>query len=122
MSRLHRYCWRHMTNVTCCGWICALLLCAMATAPASTPQTTEKPLKATRLLALAAGDALSENVVTLVKTPGLAFKPSEQYLKQLAEAGANVQVLNVVSKPTVHIETEGQAEDTKQEPQILAHL
>jgi len=103
-------------------WACffVLSLCAIATTLAATPQKTQKPLESTRLIALIAGDALPESVIALVKAHGLAFKPSELYLKQLAEAGANVQELDVVSKAVVHADME--AEDFKQESQILAHL
>src|ERR1700730_6222962 len=117
MSRLQVNSGGTMTKAIRCEWVCVLFLCAMA---AAAPQTAQKPLRGTRLLALVAGNVLPENVVALVKARGLAFKPTEHYLEQLGQAGATSAVLNVVGNAKVQAETE--VEEPMREPQILAHL
>jgi tetratricopeptide (TPR) repeat protein len=52
-------------------------------------QTSRPPLKDRELVALVAGNALSENVVHEIKTRGLAFRPSDSYQTLLTTAGAD---------------------------------
>lgn len=89
--------------------VCAsilLLVCSTITA-SSTPQKTNKPLTATTLLALLAGNALPENVVQAIDTRGLAFGPDWEYRKQLVEAGATAEVLTAISRAKVQSSEQG---------------
>jgi len=64
-------------------------LCAAAAVSAPIPQAAREPLGAATLLALVTGNALPENVVAAIETDGLAFKPTEEYRRQLREAGGD---------------------------------
>lgn len=80
----------------------ALSLCGFAAVLADLPQNVKSPLDATTLVALVAGAALAENIVSIVSSRGLTFTPTRDYLAQLTTAGATPKVLNAVSKATVH--------------------
>lgn len=61
-------------------------------------QENNKPLVDSELLALVAGNVLSENVVHEIESRGLAFRPTDAYRSQLATAGADAHVLTALSK------------------------
>src|ERR1700676_5382847 len=56
-------------------------------------QSAREPLTDSELMALVAGNALSENIVHEIALRGLAFRPGDQYRSQLAAAGGDAAVL-----------------------------
>ena len=73
-----------------------LILLSLTCVTISTAQEKIQPLKAGTLVALVAGDALSENVVHEIATRGLAFRPSDEFRFQLTVAGADGRVLEAL--------------------------
>jgi tetratricopeptide (TPR) repeat protein len=66
-------------------------------------QTAAKPVSKSELLALVAGNALSENIVRVVQTRGLSFRVDEAFKRQLSTAGADINLLTAVaSARTIH--------------------
>ena len=90
-----------MTRPMRYGFVAALSFCLLPAAGSAMPQAQKKPLDATTLLALVAGNALPENIVAILGTRGLAFTPTEGYKTQLSTAGATAEVLRAVNKATV---------------------
>src|ERR1700741_1536152 len=85
MPRFLKPCLAVLTLVSLCG----------STGYAQTPG---KPLTKGQLLALVAGNALSENVVRHVGVEGIGFRPSAEYRSLLVGAGADVAVLGAYDK------------------------
>jgi tetratricopeptide (TPR) repeat protein len=77
---------------------CLILAILGICAPFSFAQATHDPLSERELLALVAGNALSENVVHYIEDRGLAFRPSDQFRSFLTEAGADARVLAALNK------------------------
>lgn len=100
-----------------CMLVSSIYMCAVIVT--SVTAAEKKPLDATKLLALVAGNALPENIVTEVTAGGLSFTPSEEYRAQLTEAGATNEVLKSVSQAKVRA---GEEEATKKEQQSWPHL
>jgi tetratricopeptide (TPR) repeat protein len=98
---------------------CLLLVlsicCASVVTRAAEP--TLKPIQASELLALVAGNALPANVVHEIDTRGLNFHPDDAYRTLLKKAGADATTLAAMDKARV---AEG-AED-KPEIDLLQHL
>jgi len=51
-------------------------------------QATREPVTDSELMALVAGNALSENIVHEIATRGLTFRPNDQYRSLMTTAGA----------------------------------
>ena len=76
---------------------CLLLAILAFCAPLSFAQADHDPLSERDLLALVAGNALSENIVHDIETRGLAFRPDDQFRSFLTEAGADPRVMAALS-------------------------
>ena len=83
-------------------------------------QTAQKPVTDSELMALVAGNALSENIIYQMTTRGLAFHPDAIYKTQLKSAGADAIVLGSLDKAKV--ETRSQAEEGPTELELITHL
>jgi len=83
-------------------------------------QENNKPLADSELLALVAGNVLSENVVHEIDSRGLAFRPDDTYRFQLTTAGADAHVLTALSKAKTSVPS-GSAEK-KSSSELLQHL
>jgi len=83
-------------------------------------QTAQKPLTDSELMALVAGNALSENIVYQVTTRGLAFHPDAIYKTQLKSAGGDALVLSSVDKAKVV--ARARAEEGPSELEVITHL
>src|SRR6266702_6472888 len=57
-------------------------------------KSTSRPLRKSEILALVAGDVLSENIVYEIRSNGLSFTPDETYRSLLKAAGADVKVFS----------------------------
>jgi tetratricopeptide (TPR) repeat protein len=67
-------------------------------------QTDSKPLTKSELLALVAGNALSENVIHDVQIRGIAFRANDAFKVQLSAAGASPELFTAVaSAKTSHV-------------------
>jgi len=66
-----------------------------------TAQGHPKPLQSGELLALVAGQSLSENVVFEIRSDGLAFVPDQTYTNQLKAAGANDAILAALKQAKI---------------------
>ena len=66
-------------------------------APSVYCQTSVKPVAKSELLALVAGNALSENIVHEVQTRGLSFRVDDAFKRQLSTAGADANLLAAVA-------------------------
>jgi tetratricopeptide (TPR) repeat protein len=80
-------------------------------------ESTSKPLHASELLALVAGDALPANVVHEINARGLSFHPDDAYRALLKKAGAEATALAAMDRAKI---TEGSEE--KPEIDLLQHL
>jgi tetratricopeptide (TPR) repeat protein len=80
-------------------------------------EPTSKPLQASELLALVAGDVLPANVAHEINARGLSFHPDDAYRTLLKRAGAEATVLAAMDKAKV---TEGSEE--KPEIEWLEHI
>lgn len=83
-------------------------------------QDAKKPLTGSELLALVAGNALSENVAHEIDSRGLAFPLNDAYRSQLTAAGADAHVLAALGKA----KTAGPSANgaTASSPELLQHL
>jgi tetratricopeptide (TPR) repeat protein len=81
----------------------AILVLVLATTLSFTvgAQTNSHPVTASELLALIAGESLDQNVVHLVESRGLAFRPTDQYRSLLTTAGVNPSVLDALKRATI---------------------
>jgi TolA-binding protein len=80
-----------MRAVACRIWIIFAIFGLYA--PLAFGQATKEPLSDRELLALVAGNALSENIVHEIEARGLAFHPGEQFRSLATEAGADSRVI-----------------------------
>jgi tetratricopeptide (TPR) repeat protein len=88
--------------------------------PLSFGQTTKEPLSERELLALVAGNALSENIVHEIETRGLEFPPGDQFRLLVTEAGADSRIiaaLNSAKTSSASAPAENDAEN-----KLLQHL
>src|SRR6266478_7783270 len=83
-------------------------------------QEKPKPLAHRELLALVAGNALSENIVHEVQSRGLAFRPTDGYRSHLTDAGADAHILAELDKTTIF--NQPAAAETKESSELLQHL
>jgi tetratricopeptide (TPR) repeat protein len=95
------------------------LLCSACNIHGQSPDVKPHPLKASELLALAAGSALPENIVHRITSDGLAFKPDQNYLGLLKSAGADESTLSALTTANV---TVAAAPDADSGPELLRHL
>src|SRR5271169_2067537 len=109
-----------MASVMRFAFVCFLSLWLFAVVVRAMPQNARRPLEATTLVALVAGNALPENIVTEVGKRGLAFAPTEGFKTQLATAGAAPDVLRAISKATVRLRA--QHDNPKLEAEGRQHL
>jgi tetratricopeptide (TPR) repeat protein len=79
------------------------------------------PLTDSELLALVAGNALSENIVRQLNSRGLAFRPTDPYQSLLQTAGADAALIVAVAKATNTRSGQGAANDRSRDP-LLQHL
>ena len=88
--------------------------------PAAQNQTSRKPVTRSELIALVAGNALSENIVHEIQSRGISFTPAEDYKSLLTMAGADPVVLTALSaaKATANQGTAESQSDTD----LLRHL
>lgn len=85
-----------------------LAVCVFGLSAVGNPQNANASFDATTLVALVAGDALPENIVSAVKKHGLSFTPTAQFKTQLSDAGATSEILEAVSKATVAAANDGE--------------
>jgi tetratricopeptide (TPR) repeat protein len=89
--------------------------------PQAAPTASAKaPLADRELMALAAGNALSENIVRQIKARGLAFLPSDQYRSLLQDAGAEPALMAALANAKV-VGTAQNANDRTQD-KLVQHL
>jgi tetratricopeptide (TPR) repeat protein len=98
----------------------SVLLLVFGFAMLATAQEKPQPLADRELLALVAGNALSENIVHEIQSRGLAFRPTDGYGSQLTDAGADSRVLAALGKATVSNQPAAAA--TKESSELLQHL
>jgi hypothetical protein len=68
-----------------------ILLIAFSSICFGCAHNSKRSLADRELLALVAGNALSENIVQEIDSRGLAFRPTDGYRSQLADAGAGAR-------------------------------
>ena len=71
----------------------AIILILGACTWSANAQVAREPLGDSELMALVAGNALSEDIVHEIAARGLAFRPGEQYLSLLTTGGGDALVL-----------------------------
>jgi superkiller protein 3 len=98
----------------------AILVAAVFFAALAHSQPKNPPLREAELLALVAGNALSENIVHEIASRGLAFRATDAYLAQLTDAGAGAPVLSALGKATLSVQPE--SSENKPSPALLQHL
>src|SRR6266404_1347425 len=97
-----------------------LLTLLVVLLPAARSQTSRKPVTRSELIALVAGNALSENIVHEVQSRGIAFTPAEDYKSLLRDAGADPAVIAAVNAAKV---TSRQATpESQSDTDLLKHL
>ena len=84
-------------------------------------QMKRQPLTDSELLALVAGNELSENIVQQIKLRGLAFRPKEQYGALIQTAGGDAAVMTALQNATISDTGEPDQNDAAKE-QLLKHL
>jgi tetratricopeptide (TPR) repeat protein len=97
-----------------------ILLAFSSCAGLAGAQEKRIPLNKSELLALVAGNALSENIAHEIESRGLAFQATDTYRFQLATAGADARVLAALGKAT--ISSSNEAADDKDSAELLQHL
>jgi len=98
----------------------AIVLAGFSLAVPMYCQQKDTALKSTELLALVAGNALSENVVHEITSRGVAFRLTDTYLSQLSDAGADAPILSALGKATVTAPPE--SSESKPSSELLQHL
>ena len=96
-------------------FLAALLL----SIPAKASETSPRPLRQTELLALVAGNALPENIVSEIRTRGVAFRQDAAFRTQLTTAGATPSILSALDKAKSSAAT---APEDKPDPALLQHI
>lgn len=107
-----------MSNVFLRGLVAAIALLAI-TPGRTTADQKHKPLQQIELMALVAGNALSEDIVHEITTDGLAFHPDDAYRAALKEAGADSTVLKALGQSSVTL-VDGQ--EDRANSGVLKHL
>ena len=82
-----------------CGSVCSLIFLSLSLSAFA--QTSQKPLHASEVLALQAGNVLPASLVHEIGRRGLSFHPDESYRAQLKKAGANEAVLAALNQANV---------------------
>ena len=102
--------------------ICFLAALAMIAllAPHLRAQAAKPAMKDVEVMALVAGNALSEDIVAEIKSHGLAFQPSEQYESLIATAGGAGLVLGAIKGAKVSPEANGELREDSIE--LLQHM
>src|SRR5260370_9954959 len=72
------------------------------------------------LIALVAGNSLSENVVQEIKSRGLIFRPSDQFRSLVTEAGGDTRILAALGNAGTAAGAAGAGNDAS--GQLLPHL
>src|ERR1700722_11049472 len=67
-------------------------------APLAFAQDSPKPLSGSELMALVAGNSLSETIVQEIGAKGLSFHPDAKYRSLLSDAGADAPILAEIDK------------------------
>jgi tetratricopeptide (TPR) repeat protein len=98
----------------------AILFLLCGCSPFARTQGPKKPLAGDELLALVAGEALSENIVHDIESRGLAFIPSEAYRSEITTAGADARVLAALK--TARVSESPVGAGNKQDTEMLHHL
>src|SRR6266403_2805217 len=83
-------------------------------------QAAKDPLTDTKLIALVAGGALSEDIVHEIESRGLAFRPNDQYQSLINTAGSDALVL--VALKNAKIGNPAKRTKTNGADQLLQHL
>ena len=78
---------------------------------------TPRPLRASQVMALEAGKALSSNLVHDIRERGLSFTPDEEFLQLMVRAGADANVLSALKAAKVD-----SAGEVKPDKQLLQQL
>jgi tetratricopeptide (TPR) repeat protein len=97
-----------------------VLFIACSCVSLASAQDRRKPATDSELLALVAGNALSENIVHEIESRGLSFHPTNEYRDKLTAAGADPRVLAAVSKATSVGAASGN--EKKSSGELLDHL
>src|SRR5438445_4700941 len=101
----------------CLAMLSVLCICGSL----ANAQIKRPPLTDSELLALVAGNALSENIVREIASRGLAFQPSDRYRPLLQTAGADAALMAAVGD--AKIASGGQtATNDRTGDQLLQHL
>src|SRR6266576_105409 len=74
-------------------------------------QQTMQPLSNSELMALVAGNALSEDIVKEIGSRGLTFRPSDQYQSLIATAGGDTLVLGALKNAKAPAQVDGTGND-----------
>lgn len=96
-----------------------LLLAIFIFHPTTSSGAPAEPLRASELMALVAGDALSENIVHELSVSGISFRLDDAYRAQLKAAGADNRVLSALDTARV-VGTPSPASES--EKALLQHL
>jgi len=80
-------------------------------------QAAREPLTDGELMALVAGNALSENIVHAIESRGLAFRPGEQYRSLITTAGGGAPILAALKNAKI-----GDHADSGEPGKFLQHL
>lgn len=127
----------NMRAIACRMWI--MLAIFGLNAHLAFGQTAKEPLSDRELLALVAGNSLSETIVQEIGARGLKFHPDDKYRSLLTEGGADSRVLTAieqarvisdsptpentgVSQSLVHIATAGKLLRAKQYDEAIREL
>jgi tetratricopeptide (TPR) repeat protein len=108
----------NMRTITCRA--CLTLAILGFFAPLSMAQAVHDPLSDRDLLALVAGNSLSENIVHEIETRGLAFRPGDQFRSLLTEAGADSRIIAALNNANAS-DTPSPAENSDAS-KLLQHL
>ncbi len=84
-------------------------------------QIKRPPLTDSELLALVAGNALSENIVQEIASRGLVFRPDDHYRSWIQTAGADAAVMAALGKAKITSSGQGASNDGAKD-QLLQHL
>ena len=96
------------------------LLMLQFSIPFAYAQDKREPLSDRELIALVAGNSLSEGVVHEIESRGLDFLPDDQYRSLLTKAGGDMRVLAALRNPKTTGGVAGQGNEASGE--LLQHL
>ena len=98
----------------------AVAIFAMAFVRHVGAQTKSGPITGGELIALVASESLDQNIVHVIESRGIGFRPTEQYRAWLTMAGAGASVMNALKNAKVSADATF-AEQTDS-ADVLAHL